>query len=82
MEIRVVASLLTHRENHCQDCLPTSLDKSRDGKSHAGARNVPPGRGDEESINLAKIPDFPQMSVKALDPLLNQINQSIHHFVM
>ena len=50
MEIRVVASLLTHRENHCQDCLPTSLDKSRDGKSHVGARNVPPGRGYEESI--------------------------------
>ena len=59
MEIRVVASLLTHRENHCQDCLPTSLDKSMDGKSHAGARNVPPERGDEESFNLAKIPDFP-----------------------
>ena len=58
MEIRVVASLLTHRENHCQDCLPTSLDKSTAGKSHVGARNVPPGRGDEESI-YGKDPRFP-----------------------
>ena len=58
MEIRVVASLLTHRENHCQYCLPTSVEKSTAGKSHVGARNVPPGRGDEESI-YGKDPRFP-----------------------
>ena len=62
MEIKVVASLLTHRENHCQDCLPTSLDKSRDGKSRAGDMNVPPGRGDEESINLQRF----QISLRCL----------------
>ena len=50
MEIIVVASLLTHRENHCQYCLPNSLDKSTAGKSHLGAINVSPGREDEESI--------------------------------
>ena len=50
MEIIIVASLLTHRENHCQDCLPTSVEKSTAGKSHVGARNVLLGRGDEESL--------------------------------
>ena len=50
LEIRVDASLLTHRENHSQDCLLASLDKSMAGKSHVRAMNVPPGRGDEESI--------------------------------
>ena len=44
--------------------------------------NVLLGRGDEESINLANIPDFPQMPMKALDPLLNQIFQSNHYFVI
>ena len=62
MEIRVVASLLTHCDNHCQDCLPTSLDKSTAGKSHVGARNVPPGRGDEESINWQRF----QISLRCL----------------
>ena len=62
MEIRVVASLLTHRDNHCQDCLPTSLDKSTAGKSLVEARNVPPGRGDEESINWKRA----QISLRCL----------------
>ena len=62
MEIRVVASLLTHRENHCQYFLPTSLDKSTAGKSHVEAMNIPHGRGDEESIYWQRF----QISLKCL----------------
>ena len=33
------------------------------------------------NLFMAKIPDFPQMPVKASDPLLNHMYQSIRHFM-